>query len=264
MDTIKFPFDVISAYFSSPSMLCLFVVCLIYLWMCEKDKVNRRILVYITTAMLGVFIFPVVVYVATRTIFNVETYYRFLWMIPMYAVIAYSFTRLYGRFNNIFCKYAVLIVGVVIIAFSGNFIFDHPTFVRAENVYHVPQTLVDICDVIEKDSEKKDFARVVMPREFLETTRQYTARIRMPYGRNVMIENWQYYHPLYEAYMEDVIDVKKITELCISSEHRCSYIVVNRDKKIDGDFEDYSFEHLASVDDYDIYCNKFLRDIIYW
>ena len=271
MDTIKFPFDVISAYFSSGYILYIFIVCMIYLWFREKEKTNRFILVYVMTGMLCIFVFPLFTYIAVRTIFNAETYYRIIWTMPIYIVIAYTFTKIYSAVKNKYIKYLSLIVMMIIISFCGDFTYNHPTFVKAENEYHIPQSIVMVSDVIEEDSknnprEKTNFTRAVMPIEFLESIRQYSPKIRMPYGRNAMVERWNISHPIYEIMQEDVLDIEELTKE--ARNYVCAYIVINAQKPRNGEFEDYYYEGSAyelidRVGVYSIYCNSWVRDHMY-
>ena len=56
----------------------------------------------------------------------------------------------------------------VLVMLSGSFIYSNEFFNRAENLYHVPQSVVDICDAIEVEGRE---VMAVFPAELLQYVR---------------------------------------------------------------------------------------------
>ncbi|MFI3200446.1 MAG: hypothetical protein R3Y54_02825, partial [Eubacteriales bacterium] len=220
----------------------------IYLWLTEKEKTRRFYLIYVTIGMWVVFFCPLVTYIGVRTIFSQETYYRILWMLPIYPVMAYTITKLVTSYKSK-VKTGVIIVGCMILVVNGGvYTYAHPTFAKAENVYHIPQVIVDICDKIEEEGE---WVNVAMPPEFLESVKQYSSNIRMVYGREHLISHWGFKEPLYLAMTAEVIDVEELTTL--AKESACQYIVLAADRLLDGNLKDYGYAQMARVEHYTIY-----------
>ena len=170
-------------------------------------------------------------------------YFRFLWLLPITMVIAYTVIKIYSTLNGA-KKYVFVLLSFVLIMFSGRLVYLNPLFERAENPYHVPQEVIEICDMIEVEGREVVAA---VPREFILYVRQYSATVCMPYGRDV----FSYYDPFYAMMNEAVIEVEKLAEL--AKQAGCHYIVLNEEKELDGNLEDFSYEVFGKVDDYVIY-----------
>lgn len=256
MDTIKLVIQLYNDYFGQGYLSWLFLACFVYLWVAEKEKTRRFYLVYITTALLVFFFCPIVAYIAVRTIFDQETYYRILWLLPIYPVIAYAITKLISDCKGKLQKGILMIGGIIVLVTSGVFTYEHPTFTRAENLYHIPQAVIDICDRIDLEN---DWVYVVVPKELLESMRQYAENIRMPYGREILIERWGFSSELYDIMEADVIDTKLLAEQ--ARMHNCYYVVLREDKVKTERMEAYEYEQVGRVEHYTIYIDK--QSIIY-
>jgi hypothetical protein len=141
-------------------------------------------------------------------------------------------------------QYVFVLLSFVLIVFSGRLVYFNPLFEKAENPYHVPQEVVDICDMIEVEGREVVAA---FPREFILYVRQYSATVCMPYGRDV----FSYYDPFYSMMNEAVIEVEELAEL--AKQAGCHYIVLSEENELDGNLEDFSYEVFGRVDKYVIY-----------
>lgn len=74
----------------------------------------------------------------------------------------------------------------------------------------------------------------------------------MPYGREMVVSQWDYWNPVYEA-MEKTDTVDVVTLVQATRDAKCNYIVLNASKAIEGDFSDYGIEDIGNVDGYEIY-----------
>ena len=127
-----------------------YLLALVYLWLTEKRKYIRILFLYMPLALLALFFHPLfakLVYYAAED----EIYWRVLWLLPMTATLAYTCVRIYGEMDAKRGKRwaeatALCMAGVI--AVSGSFIYASPSFSRAENIYHVPDAVVEICDAI--------------------------------------------------------------------------------------------------------------------
>ena len=233
-------------YMGTGLILIWFLLSLIYLFLHEKKKNIRIVFLYVPVILLIVFLNPVL---AGRiySFMGLEGYYRILWLLPVTIVIAYTVVQIYGSLKDS-KKNMFLVAAAVVIMFSGNLIYTSPLFDRAENIYHIPESVVEICDAIEVDGRE---VRAVFPAEMIQYVRQYSAVIFMPYGRDLLVESWGNQDDLYDVMESDVIDAKTLCEMCHARE--CHYIILAEDKKIRGSLQDHEYEFFASVENYIIY-----------
>ena len=108
---------------------------------------------------------------------------------------------------------------------SGSLIYRNPYFQKAENVYHVPQSVVDICDAIEVPGRE---VMAVFPGELLQYVRQYSNLVCMPYGRNIVVSKWTVQNDLYDVMEQETIDAGELATL--AREEQCAYIILPETK----------------------------------
>ncbi len=226
-------------------LLFLFIVSLVYLLVTEKDY-RKKIAVAIIPAivLIGFFIpFTKKVYVAVLDD-GADTYYRLLWLLPMGVCIAYAGCRIFEKHKRVG---AVAVSALIILC--GSIVYNNQYMSRAENLYHIPQVAIDICDVI-SPSEGEPRVRAVFPEELIHFVRQYDTDIMMPYGRDIIA--WNYYNAVHEAYAKpEIINAEELLEA--TRETKCRYIIMYEERSIDADLEDMGLELIDNVGGYNIY-----------
>ena len=225
----------------------LFAVSFLYLLFTEKDRAKRLILLYTSLVTAALFFCPLFAKGVFRYL-DPETYYRILWLVPMTAVIAYAGIRLVMGFSGKMLKAAAALTVCGAIVLTGDYVYDNPFFSRAENRFHVPQAVIEVCDEIVVEGRE---VRAAFPDEMIPFVRQYTGVVCMPYGREVQVERWKHADELYDALNEEVLDCEKITAMAAGRE--CHYIIVNAAKKGQEDFEKNGYHHIKTVAGYAIY-----------
>ena len=244
--------DIYKKYSGNSLFMVLFLCSLVFLFCFEKEKGRRTILVYGSVCLLLLFFLPIFSYVMIQMVFDGEVYYRFLWLLPVNVVIAYSAVRLViGLKNKRMAVLAYLLLMVVLIS-GGDFVYNNGTFLRAQNLYHIPQSVIDVCEVIEPE-EGEDWINAAMPAQMLSYVRQYSTRIHMPYGRAVLIDRWNLGHPMYDTMEADVIDANLLAQQ--ADEYACDYVVLPQEKQLSEDLERYGFTIVNQVSGYCIYQN---------
>lgn len=223
-----------------------FLVSVIYLLFREKRKHVRIVFVYVPVLLLLFFFNPLFSELVYGFVGD-EIYYRILWLLPMTVVIAYSAVCLYGQLEG---KLRLLFaaVCVVLIAVSGNFIYSNPFFRPAQNRYHMPQTVVDICDAIEVEGRE---VMAVFPVELIQYVRQYSPVVCMPYGREQTVDRWNRWDDLYGLMEAQVVDVERLSEL--AKQRMCHYVILPEDRELKGRFEDYDYILFDVIGGYAIY-----------
>jgi len=224
----------------------LFVISLIYLGYSEENKRVKTLFVYIPAVILILFFLP-----PFHLLYNWldnGTYYRILWLLPMTVVIAYAGCKAIGHH----IKMGVLLGSLVLIV-SGTYVYASQHLTPAENLYHLPQETIEICEMI-RPAEGEERVWALFPAEQIHFVRQYTTTIQMPFGREELVDDWRYEpHPLYELLKRDVIPVKELSELSI--ENYCNYIILLKTMKVEGSLEEYGIEKIGETENYLIYRN---------
>ncbi|MCI9072925.1 MAG: hypothetical protein HFH80_09035 [Lachnospiraceae bacterium] len=223
-----------------------YLLALVYLWFAEKKRRRRVLLVYAPLAVLALYFNPIFARLVYRAVGD-EIYYRILWLLPVTIVVAYAMADLYGRLRGR-KKYGFAALSALLVMISGSCIYASPHFHKAENLYHMPQAVVDICDAIQVEGRE---VMAVFPKEMLSFVRQYTPLVCMPYGREMLVDRWQADNPLYDAMEAPVLDLDVILPLAKS--YSSHFVILPEEKKTIGHAEDYGFVPVNSIDGYTIY-----------
>lgn len=229
-------------------LLLLTLVSLLYLLITEKDKTIRQLFVCAPVLILLLFLFPVSRKLFVAMGLDGETYYRVLWTIPMGMITAYGAVKFTGRHRRI-----GLVVSMALIVLCGSYVYKSDYISKAENLYHIPETVVKICDLIHpSDADPAVQVTAVFPEELVHFVRQYDSDIRMPYGREMIASQWDYYNKVHEAMEEDeILDPEKLVEAC--REEYCQYIILSESRKVTEDPEKAGLTLVGKMDGYLIY-----------
>lgn len=230
-------------YMGTGFVMIWFVAALIYLLVNEKQKSKRIVLVYIPIIMLALYFNPFFA-AAFCKIVGSEIYFRICWLMPVIVVIAYAAvcicSRLTGKKQFLFAAAAM-----ALIALSGRLVYGNPLYSRAENTYHVPDSVVHICDAIVVPGRE---VMAVFPSELLLYVRQYSPMVCMPYGRDIFMG---YNNDFCDAMERETIDLEELVPL--AREKQCHYIVLGEEKEILGNPRDFGWEIFGQTDGYVIY-----------
>ena len=238
-------------YMGTGLVVILFLISLIYLWVQEKRKYIRILIIYVPVILLCLFFNPLF----TRLVYGVvgeEIYYRILWLLPVTVTVAFAVVTLYGQLtgkSKIFFAVAAA-AGIIV---SGSYIYSNPYFGKAENLYHVPDCVVHICDAITVPGRE---VLAVFPLELVQYVRQYESTVCMPYGREMTVERWHYQSDLMNEMERDAIDLSRLAPL--TKEEGCHYVILSEEKEIKGNPAEYDWEVFGRIDGYVIY-----RDITF-
>lgn len=247
-------------YMGTGLIMIWFLLSLIYLFVTEKRKYVRIFFVYTPVILLLIYFNPLVAKIVYGVAGN-EIYYRILWLMPITPVIAYAAICIYGRLREqrgAGTASGAALCMAVLLAFSGSFIYSNPFFSQAENRYHVPDSVVHICDAIAIPGRE---VMAVFPAELVQYVRQYTSLVRMPYGREITVERWNFGSELYDAMEAEIIDLAVLEPVVWNAQ--CHYVVLPSDKEVIGDFADYKWELYCETDGYSVY-RVTEYPLVYW
>ncbi len=229
-------------------LIPLFLIALLFLWVTEKDRKVRVVLLYLVAALVVVFLCPVYAWIGMRI--DQDVYYRVLWSLPVGVLVCYSAVRLMTRFKLLVSKALVFVMAVLIFILQGNLVYTKTLYFKASNAYHIPQEVIDVADAIKLDNYKPV---AVLPSELLPYLRQYTADIYTPYGRNMVEPAWNFQNALYDAMEGDpyVYDVAEVAR-CARNE-KCAFVVLFSGKQMRGSMEEEGYFLFRFVQNYFIY-----------
>ncbi len=233
----------------------LYLAGLIYLLITEKEKRIRTLIVYVPMAILAVYLCPLFRWFFVWMDQGGETYYRVLWLLPMGITITYAGCRLFAAHKRI-----GLIVMSLAVMLGGTYVYNSQYISKAENLYHIPQTVVAVCDYL-KENEETDYIQAVFPEELVHFVRQYDADIGMPYGRSMLVPQWGYYNAVHEAMEKsEVIDVEALLEATRAT--LCNYVILHENQPLSDDPATYRMELMSNIDGYLIYKDVEVEQII--
>lgn len=240
--------NLFQGYMGKGLILGWFLICMVVLWKREKEPFKRILFLYLPIFILILFFNPLWAGLIWDFI-GEEIYYRLLWLLPVTITIAYCMVELIGESKG---KMRVFLGGAACVGvlFSGSFIYANVHFHPAENIYHMPETVVEICDSIVVEGRE---VMAVFPIDMVQYVRQYTPLVCMPYGRETLVADWN------RGSEDRINDYMRLKEIPLSEfiplckEKECHYIVLPEDIVVNGDFADYDYVLQDTIRGYRIY-----------
>lgn len=235
-----------------------YLLALVYLWLEEKRKHVRILFLYMPLVVLLLYFNPVFAKLVYGVVGD-EIYYRILWLLPITLTIAWAGACVYGRIagkKRLLADLAALCMAGAI-AVSGSFIYSSVYFSRAENLYHMPDEVVGICDAISVPGRE---VMAVFPLELVQYVRQYSPTTCMPYGREMTVVRWHNQHPLRDEMEKEIIDMESLVPL--TRKYGCHYVIFRPGQELSEEPEDYGWEWFGEAEGYTIYRDPEIELII--
>lgn len=237
-------YEIYSMYTGTGIVMMLFFVGLFYLAFQEKNRSVRTILLYGNIAIV-IFIFLPPVYSLFVNYVDTSTYWRLWWILPVGICLAYVGTTLIHKH-----RIAGFILIFVVLLFGGRFIYSGKGEMQfADNIYQIPGEVVEIVDFLEEYEENTVYA--AFPPEMLPYVRQYDVAVRMPYGREMLDENWSGENGFYQLMSELQLDFVNLAKKCEYNYTR--YLIVDGNKYYITAPEECGFALIYTVDRYEVY-----------
>lgn len=247
----KVLFDNLTSYSGSGLMFAVLLICILFLLFTEKNSTVKKMLAVFPIVILAIIFCPVwAVYIKVRN--DAVILYRLLWIIPSVIIIGYTIVELiYKAPQKI--RPLIAALAVVLIMIGGKYVYSNPQFSKADNSYHIPDTVVKICDEIIVPGRE---VRACFPNEFVQYVRQYTAYVLQPYGRDVLFvgETYQEHSDIEYQLSQRVADSKILAEAL--REKDTHYLIIDSDKALSESLWNYDFCYVTTIDGYDIYLDN--------
>ncbi len=244
MPTIK----LLTEYGGNCTLLLYYILCVIYLFVREKNKVVKVVLSVLSITVLVLFVMPFAYEMLAVKLSETDGYYRMLWLLPTSIVSAYATIKIAMELPHKYASYGLIIIMLICFAIGGNIVYHSPFFVKAENVYQVPDVVIDICDYLTDDNP---VVVATFPIELCPYVRQYSTNVIQTYG----------YDELRRGLTDSQDYVKEITKgdpnaeiLTYGARMNCSqFIILHSGVKPVGKMEDYDYYLLTTIDGYNVY-----------
>ena len=237
-------------YVGTGLMVALYLAAFIYLFVVEKRKEIRLLLVYMPLVVLVIFFNPWIAQIIVKYA-EEDVYYRIMWLVPVGITIVYAMVNVISGLKGKARMFG-FVAAILLVVFSGRLAYTDKAYSVAENEYHVPQNVVDICDAIVVPGRE---VMAAFPSDMLVYVRQYTQYVCMPYGWNEEKEIDYYLSELREVLdkVDEPVEAEKLATLAHSTIWSCHYIIVSEKKIINGNMSDYGYEEWDHIDEYIIY-----------
>lgn len=134
--------------------LYLAAMCFLFLLIRKQEKWRAFVGGYGCFLILIIFN-PFIIWRLVAVLGLDDEYYRFLWLIPVTILLAYTGTVLVMQMKQIGIRMICFTVVVLVIFFCGNTIFAR-SFLLIQNVYKIPDEVIEICEIIRADSPKDE------------------------------------------------------------------------------------------------------------
>jgi len=246
--------EIFQKFMGSGLVVVLFLVSVIYLLITEKRKPMRILFVYVPILILLVYFNPLF-YRFFYGMVGEEIYFRICWLLPVIMVISYTVFSVCEKLNG-GKRAGFVLAALLIIMVSGKLVYSSSLYSRAENPYHVPQKVVDICDAIRLDGRE---VMAAFPDEFILYVRQYSPVVCMPYGREVL--QGYYYNELRSLIMSDEIETERLVREARA--YSCHYVILSEEAKLSESMENYGYEKFAVMHGYVIYKDATMNFSLY-
>lgn len=240
----------ISMYWGNWRILVLFAVIVLILLFRKKTGEYRKGLLMLLAVLLVLVYNPPAKYFWAK-VMQGHLYWRMFWILPAVPIMAFVMTELIRKkaaWKNLLL--GILVVAAIIVC--GKNVYTNGNFTKAENKFKLPQEAVMIADyMLTEDGETK----ALVPEEIFCHIRQYSSKIALLYGRDILgftspVRNKRY-HKVYEEMESERPNVQTIMRA--AKKYECQYVVFDSAKILRGNPENYGYELKTQIGRFLIY-----------
>ena len=252
-------------YWGNICFFGFFAACILWFF-CRKKHSTNLFLIY--TAFLFLTIYnPIFVKYIFSKLGSDEVYYRFFWLLPVSILLGYCCVNIIDYSKTKFGTYALSFVLTILIILTGSPVKNIFTDISMpDNLFKVPDSLLEICNIIHRDSEDEN-PKIVAPDTTIHMLiRQYDPSLLLTIDRNTLLyrlgnpnfafdENTPSYQ-VQDAIMEVVYynDISQKNKFINAIEKtKTNYIILYDTSPICDFLQENSFENIGITDGYVIY-----------
>lgn len=173
-------------YWGNICFFGFFSACILWFF-CRKKHSTNLFLIY--TAFLFLTIYnPIFVKYIFSKLGSDKIYYRFFWLLPVSLILGYCCINIIDYTKSKFASCIMSITLILLIVLTGapvkNIFKD---LSMPDNLYKVPDSLLEICDIIHRNSENEN-PKIVAPDATVHMLiRQYDPSLLLTIERNTLL-----------------------------------------------------------------------------
>lgn len=247
----KYKVELLFDYFFNKTVLSLVIlaVCIMYIYYTEKNKKIRDFFVIYTLIILFIICNPLFIHIIESFI-NFGSLYRLYYMIPMYIIIAYVFTKIIRKKSH---KLIYILLLPLILGLFGKSVYNEIGLMKYNNFYKLPDETVFVAETIYNDELYAEYKKAIVPYGMSSQIQQIYPNIKLAYTRFVSnVESNGLPSPSdtddpsgYEIIQKmNEGDTRYICEYC--ENELINYIAIYDNINIKQPFENFGFEKIDS------------------
>lgn len=177
---IKYLAECLKNYNADTGYLLLFL-CLIIFVCIKGNERDKKIFMPLSIIMAITVFNPVFPVVLTKFTDVSNEYYRFFWIAPVIVLVPYIFTKLVLITIEDKKNKGLLIMFIIAMIFASSTRY-FKEFKFAENIYKIPDELIEITEIIHNDSED-EYPKAFFDYEYNMMVRQYDPKMLLTIDR---------------------------------------------------------------------------------
>ena len=179
-ELIRYMLDAHNAYSGTGMMMALYFVALMIIVFYCKDKHVKKAIILPSVLLI------IVMYVGVPLYDTLVTYLKFydgrmFWMLITPIIISIGFTYFVMGIDDDKLKILALILIIPISLYCGEFQISNAMFKKAENLYRLPQSSVDITEYV---TSEMDSPKLIVPYTIAHPFRQISTDVHLLYGED--------------------------------------------------------------------------------
>lgn len=179
-ELIRYMLDAHNAYNGTGMMMALYFVALMIIVFYCKDKHVKKAIILPSVLLIIVMYFGVPLY--DTLVYYLKFYDgRMFWMLITPIIISIGFTYFVMGIDDDKLKILALILIIPISLYCGEFQISNAMFKKAENLYRLPQSSVDITEYV---TSEMDSPKLIVPYTIAHPFRQISTDVHLLYGED--------------------------------------------------------------------------------
>ena len=168
-------------YWGNKAVLVLFGLCCAWLLVKRRKDPRARFLLILTAVSFAVYFFPVSAKII-QTCVGETVYWRTFWILPLFPVMAYTFTTWVNMLHQPAPKSILVLLLTAVIVLTGRNAFSKENYRFVRNMQQVPEEAAVLGNMLSEKGFITD--RLIAVDDYLASyLRVYDPSVHMPYGR---------------------------------------------------------------------------------
>lgn len=245
---MNYMINLFKLYAGNGVLMGLYLTAWVMIVALERKKENKTAFAFSAWYLPLVIVNPLVGAVLEHFHMLPERIVRIYWLLPVFFAVAYGGALLVWRAEQKF-RLGILTTAIVVMGLvaAGNPIVTGENFIKAENVYKLPDGVIQIVNMINEDAGGGE-RKAAMPLSLSTYARQYDGTLPMLYGRYPEDDKAT---EVYEMMQWPSVPVGQVREKAMAE--GCRYLVLDDTKEWADMPEEALLEFVGSYGNYCLY-----------